>query len=650
MAKKNEKEKKIISQKKKNGKKNNSSLKQAAPKKMKAPKKPVQTAAAVKQGPVKTEGMSAASAAMPEKREESKSRTGFFENKKLAVFLIIILSLGIYLNTFRNQFLYDDSTFIQENNSIRSLDNISSFFNSVKSFSAKGEFLIYRPLPTITFAVDYKLWGLKPGPFHIQNILFHAINGILVYFLVLLLTSNLPTALFTALLFTAHPVQTEAVAWIAGRSSVMVFTFFLLALICYIESHKWQGAKRMTCIFISMVSYTLSLSSKEMAVTLPVILITCDFYFTDKERFKNVLRNSLSYIAFGLITIGYIYQRYIVLHGLSGQKEYIGGSLASALLTMSKGVAYYVKLLLYPVKLSAEYIFPVSKNILDKPVILSLCVIILMIIAIVALFRKNRVASFAIAWFFITLIPVYNIVPLQDVTIAERFLYMPSLGFCILAGLLISSMYNSKDNKVIKIFGAALIILLVILYSVRSIYRNADWRDEFSFWTATKKTTPNSYRAYGGLGIVYDSNNNIDEAIRNYEISLSLFPGNILTRNNLAISYAKKGWYEKATKEFKDILAKDPNDSSTLTNLGLVYARTGLYNDAIREFEKAIKANPSNSTADNNLGLVYEAKGMDSIALKHYMSALEKDSGNEDALINYNRIAKKLNERKMINY
>ncbi|MBA7686547.1 hypothetical protein ES703_94997 [subsurface metagenome] len=270
-----------------------------------------------------------------EKKPQEKKKLSIFEKRWVGVVSIIFLSLVIYSNTFKNEFVYDDTAFIQENNSIRKLDDISRFFTSVKSFSAKGDFFIYRPLSTLTFALDYRLWGLKPNWFHILNVLFHVLNGILIYLLMNALMKHRLASLLTALIFVSHPVQTESVTWISGRSNLMFLTFFLLSLLFYIGVHRTKGLKRVLYLLLSLISYAIGLLSKEMAITLPVVLMLFDFCFAEKERLRTIFRNVKYYLLFGLITWGYLYLRYTVLGRMSGQNEYIGGSLSSTLLSSS---------------------------------------------------------------------------------------------------------------------------------------------------------------------------------------------------------------------------------------------------------------------------------------------------------------------------
>ncbi len=577
---------------------------------------------------------------------QAVSNPGILEKKWVAVVCIVFLSLIIYSNTFRNGFMYDDTAFITENDSIRSLDNPGRFFTSIKSFSAKGNFFIYRPLATLAFAVDYGLWGLNPKQFHIQNILFHVLNGILVYLLMNILVKHRLASLVTALVFVSHPVQTESVTWIAGRSNLMFSAFWLTALISYARFHKVKGLKRIKYLLISLGAYAFGLLSKEMAVTLPVILILYDFCSADKKSFKTVFANARYYLLFGIVTGGYLYLRYSVLGRMSGQNEYIGGSLSSAFLTMSRGLTHYIQLLIYPVRLSAIYVFSVSSSLLETPVIFSLAILLLLLILTVILFRKSRTASFAIIWFFVTLFPVCNIIPLQDVTIAERFLYLPAVGFCILLGLLSMKVFDIRNKETKRSAGVLFVILLIIFFSLRTISRNADWKDENSFWKATAETAPNSYRVHNSLGYLY-MKSDINRAIKSFERSLELNPDNARAHNNLAIAYAEKGWYEKAIKKFKDVLVTDPNDSSTRSNLGLAYVKIGFYNNAVKECRRAVKLNPANDIAYNNLGLAYEKKKNYSEALNQFRIAVEKNQGNLNARANYARVFKILNERKM---
>ena len=259
------------------------------------------------------------------------------------VLFIALFCLALYINSLSGEFVSDDLSFVVENTQIRTLANFFHFFTDPKT-AATGQLAgdVYRPLTTLSYAVDYFMWGLISFGYHLTNILLHSANSALVFLLFFLISGNFIISIFGSLIFAAHPAQTEVVCWISGRSSLLFLFFYLLSLVFYIRSSR-EGRRKF--YILSLIFFLLSLFSKEMSVTLPLILILHDLHFSQGKKLGTRI---LRYVPYFLLSFFYIFLR-IVLMKKVGQFEGWGDPY-HLFLTMSNVVADYIRILFAPLK------------------------------------------------------------------------------------------------------------------------------------------------------------------------------------------------------------------------------------------------------------------------------------------------------------
>ena len=474
---------------------------------------------------------------------------------------------------------------------------------------------VYRPLTTLSYAIDYAVWGLNSFGYHLTNIILHSANAILVCVLLFLLSGNFFVAFFGSLIFAAHPAQTEVVAWISGRSSVLFLFFYLASLILYI---KFSREKRRALYLSSLFLFALSLFSKEMSITLPLVIILYDIHFPSKDGLKNRI---LRYIPYFALCVFYVALR-IVLVKKIGQFEG-WGSPYFIFLTMINVVADYIRILVFPIKLCAVgYPIPITVSIKEPRVIASIATLLVILASVPVLFKRNRPASFAILWFFITLLPVLNIIPIKALE-AERFLYLPSIGFCLLVAYAASLL----GEKIVK-FGtgkAALIMVLagtlILGYSLKTISRAEDWKEEVVISNKTALASPDSAWALTALGANLMERKNYAAALAPLEKAVALCEGYELARNALGECYLRLGRNEEAVIQFKEVLKMNPVAAKTRNFLGVAYASLKNYNDAQKQFTAALAKDPEFLNAHLNLGRLYEMMAETSKALKQYEKA-----------------------------
>ncbi|RJP24876.1 MAG: tetratricopeptide repeat protein [Candidatus Abyssobacteria bacterium SURF_5] len=489
----------------------------------------------------------------------------------LPLVLLLVTALLAYSHNFSAEFVYDDYPFIVENPSIRTLSHPLRFFLDRESFSNKGEYVIYRPFAAISFALNYALNGYSPASYHAVNILLHAVCGLLVYLFFRQLFGHSVYAFFVSLLFLLHPVQTEAVSWISARGNSMFLAFLLLSLMCY---RQWTADSEKKRVFyaLALMFAAFSLLAKEMAVVLPVLILVHDFSVNRPEKAGEWRKRISALLPFAALSVLYILARHLVL-GETKQMDYWGGSFWASSLTMIKAFAYYVRLMFMPRPLMVEYIVPIPQSLLQPTVMLSLLVLLTSALVWLISYRRIPAVGFGIAWFFGSLLPVSNIIPLQAI-LNERFLYLPSIGFC--AALAAPLLIVSKVARPLAYKGMALALGLIAFgYGLLTFDRNSDWRDSLSLWTASVKASPLGTTSRYNLGLELYKRGQYDEAIEHLQIACRFqehFPS---AHGVLGNVYLAKGKWDAAIREYDIGLRQAPQDERMLHNLALAWFEKG---------------------------------------------------------------------------
>ena len=560
----------------------------------------------------------------------------FIKNNRFAV-LIAVTGIIVFANTFRNGFVYDDKAFIVDNKSIRELRNIPDFFISAPSFSARGDFSIYRPLVTVSFALDYQLWKQNPFGYHILNILFHILCGLMVFrVLKLLIKEELP-AFFGALLFITNPIQVEAVSWIAGRGNAICLFLCLLSFYYFACSGNRSDKEKRKKLWIAVIIYVVALLTKEMAICFPLLLVAYDFLMFPSNWSKLIYRkkNDFSfikdYIPFIIVSVLYILLRYFAT-GKMSQTAYWGGGIIPTLLTMAKVFYYYVKLIILPFNLNVDHDIPVSFSILDPFVLFSFCFIFASLFISLKIYRYSKLATLGMFWFVIALLPVSNIVPIQAL-IAERFLYMPSVGYSMVFAVLISRLTAKVRFKNTAVF---LMIAVVFCFSILTIKRNGVWKSDYTLWSKTLNSSGNNFKALTSLAIHYAEKEDYEKAIELYIKSIKANPNYAVTHNNLGNTYQKTGKYQDAINEYDTAIGLDKNYYEAYSNKGNAYKKMGNNEEAIFNYQKALIIKDNYADARFNIGVIYGEMDRKAEALELYKQVVQKDQYKVEA---YNNMA-----------
>jgi len=537
--------------------------------------------------------------------------------KGIAPYIILsIISVIVFCNTLDNTFVYDDSVTIVKNNLIKSWKNFHTLF-SFNYFILSGE-LSYRPLVTLSYFIDYSFWGANPGGFHLTNLLLQTINTVLFYIFLKRVTKVNTLAFFSTLLFTTHPVLTETVNSISYREDLLTALFFLIAFILYLKINKtfFNKSKFLLYYLGSLFSYLLALFSKEMAITFPILLILFDIFYLPSGKPLQALIKKLKgiYIGYFSVTGFYLFIQFVVFRHVYIRLD----QTKQSLFVMIKVLASYIKLLFLPFNLNADYVIqPIATGFLSF--IISILLVTTVIIITIQLCKNNKQYWFFILWFFITLLPVSNIIPIGNI-MAERYLYIPIMGFSVIIGILVQN-FNLKNPLATRCSAVVIVIL-----GVMCINRNGIWRDELTLWYSTAIREPSSARAHHNIGVVHSAKGYYGYAEFEYKKTLEINPKDIEAHYNLGNAYERKGILDNAIKEYQEAIRYNPYYADAYNNLGSIYKKTQLLDKAIEYYKKAIQCNPFSPHYYNNLGLAYHEKKLYKEAATEFARSLKINS------------------------
>ncbi len=540
--------------------------------------------------------------------------------KKIHILVLILISLVVYSNTLKNEFTFDDNEIIEKNFYFKNIPAYKWLLND--NYFLYSKELSYRPIVTISYLINYYLFQLKPFGYHLTNLLLHICVVLVIYLFFIKITCNNDLAFITALIYSVHTISAEAVNSIGFREDILCALFFMIAFYSYIN---YSSTYKPIPLLISSVSIFLSLMSKEMGVTFFALIIVYDILFK-KTSFdsQTIIRK---YLPFLIIFIIYFLIRFVFLKNPL-KWEPIPPEMHSTkrFFLIPETFCRYIFLLIFPIRLSAIHTYTVNDYIFHISFIPYLIILIGIVFISLYIKKYNPLLSFGLIFYLVSLLPVLNLIPITH-TMAERYLYLPNIGFCFFLANLIFLIKNSKIRKI-------LLLIILIFFSLLTYNRNKIWRDNESLWTATVKASPNSYRAHNGLGLVYYNSGELNKAQNEFETAIKLQPFYEEAYVNLGLAYMDKNELEKAISVFTRGIKLNPNNPLFHLNLGITYAKANMSIQAIDSFKKAAKLQPENPTIYNNWGLLYAGIGMRKEAIAMFKKAISLDSKYADAHFN----------------
>ena len=512
--------------------------------------------------------------------------------------MVAVTTLVSFWPVLWNEFInFDDDTTFLNNPYYRGLG-----WTQLHWMWGTRHLAMYRPLTWVTYGIDYELWGLNPFGYHLTSLLLHAATASLVCIvarrLLLIGGGERPanasalagSAVIAALAFAIHPLRVEPVAWASDRATVLSALFFLLCILAYLKSADASphAARSKQWHVVSVGFYALSLLSKPIALGLPVVLVVLDVYplrrmiFWDfSPRARRLWWEKVPFIvcALAAAAVGFYAKT-------EGSPVVSRGDLLVALWAPD----FYLWKILVPVNLSL-YELPRHLHFSLARLLAVPAITVALVIA-----RRRWPAGLAVWVCYLALLaPTLGVVRYGPQIAADRYTYLPSLGWAMLAGAAALYGWTAWEDRRIGLTAAGLLaggtIAILIVLGTLTWKQTEVWRDTETFWTHVLRTNPNSSVAH----------------------------------NNLGNALVQRGRWDEAIPHFKRALELRPNDAEVNNNWGAVLIRAGNLEEALRYFRRAVELRPGNASAHNNLGRVLMLQGKRDEAAGHFATALELD-------------------------
>ncbi len=573
------------------------------------------------------------------------------DDNRIAFFLssILLSTILIYLPTLNAQLVnWDDNSHVILNQATKGI----SLANLKLAFTQTIQ-LIYIPLTTVTWMIERHFFGLNPTVFHLTNIIFHALNACGIMWLARRMGLNPVGALIAALLFAWHPMKVESVAWVTERKDVLCGFFYIATLITWTWYRQYRTVRS---YFFALIFAAAALLSKPMAISLPLILLLCDWHLDGKV----IRRHIIEKIPFGLLAAGIGWITY--QHHARNVINDVGHNV----LVFAYTAIFYPIKFLAPVDLTLLYTLPKPITWHNPIYVTSVVLMIIMGISLWVM-RRRHWYIFAVLFWIGTMFFLWRYDGTHDINIvADRFIYIPSIGICLSVG------YWYERAQGFKQWCAWAILAALALASSKQV---TYWQDSNTLYTYAIQVNPQSTIAlnnraeawfkaelfdlaiadynqilsikpgdadtYMNRGLTYHAAKRYAQAIEDYTRVLAIYPWYDRAYNQRGVAYLKLKRWDEALKDFNRTLQLTPDFTSAYINRGLVFQQLNQYQQAIEQYSKALAIDPSSITAYNNRGVLLIKQGLIEKAKHDFQQVLALDPTNEDALFNL-ELAKRL--------
>jgi len=537
-------------------------------------------------------------------------RTGPSRLSTLAVpALLVVLVAIVYARVATHDFVsFDDNLYVTGNPRVRDGLSASGLLWAFRSFHAAN----WHPLTWISHMLDVELFGLNAGAHHLVNVLFHAVNTVFLFFLLRRMTGDRLRSALVAALFAVHPLHVESVAWISERKDVLSTLLLLATIRSYLYLLESPGVAR---YLLLLLSFAAGLMAKPMLVTLPFLLLLLDVWPLRRWDAPLPFRSGVARTGPPWHAAARILEKLplFALSALSCVIAWLAQARAGAMgaresfplaLRLGNAVVSYAKYLgktVWPSNLSVFYPFPMD-TLAARDVVVSGAVLALLTALAVAVRRKQPWAPVGWFWYLVSLVPVSGVVQVGEQAMADRYMYIPSIGLflAVVWGIPESLPRWKSRPAVLGIAAGCALAALAALSWQQAGY----WRDSGTLFTRAKEATRSNWVAQRELGVFH---------------------------NNVGLERLKEGRTADAVAHFREAADNKPLDLAICLNLGVALAVDGNLEEAAGQFRRAVQIDPKSASAHYDLGKVVAMLGRGEEAAAHLREALRLQPGYPEA-------------------
>jgi Flp pilus assembly protein TadD len=594
------------------------------------------------------------------------------QNKTLMSLFLIVVTFAVYWQVGSYQFVnFDDGKYILENPHVRTGVTADGFIWAFTSSYASN----WHPLTWLSHMLDVQLFGLDPGPHHLVNVLFHSVNTVLLFLLLLRMTGAYWQSVFVAALFALHPLHVESVAWVAERKDVLSAFFWMVTLLLYVWYVKRPEPTR---YLLTLCSFALGLMAKPMLVTLPIVLLLMDYWPLGRLQFGQtglLTRKDPTPAIQKRFFWSLIWEKapFFVLTAASSivtiYSQHKGGAMSSIKIVpitfrfinaLWSYVLYLVKMV-WPVDLAVLYPLPITLTIAQG----LFAGAFLGGVSFLVIRSAKRYPYFLVGWlwYLVTLVPVIGLVQVGSQSMADRYTYLPLIGiFIMLAwGMRIAA----GNDRIRRAALSAIAIILLIACSVCTWFQLGYWKNSTTLFSHAASAVSGNYIAHEALGLALAKNGRFDEAITQYSESLRIWPeydraligmGNVLVRQGrmdeaavfadralrlkpdsseahflLGFVLMNQGRNDEALDQYYAGLRSDPENEGIHHIIGVILGSQGKLDESIGQFKEALRIKPDYADAHYGLGVALLRQGHIDESIMHFTEALRLKPDFEQA-------------------
>jgi tetratricopeptide (TPR) repeat protein len=474
----------------------------------------------------------------------------------------------------------------------------------------------WHPLTSLSHILDYQLFGLNPTGHHIVNLIFHIISTLLLFWVLKKMTGQIWPSAFVAAAFALHPLHVESVAWVSERKDVLSGLFWILTIAAYVWYAQRPAIRRYLLV---VLVFCLGLMAKPMLVTLPFVLLLLDYWPLNRFRFaaQNSGQDSQQSPATEFIYPKSSVRR-LILEKVPMLIPAAALSMAVFMIQRSLGfmwmtekislnfraanavVSYlgYISKMLYPVRLSVFYLYP-------KVLYVDEAALLLLGISVLAV-RWARHKPWLIVgwlWYLGTLVPVIGLIQVGNQAMADRYTYLPSIGFFIMVTWGVADLFPKSAYKKIILGTSACIVLSILLYLTRMQVKH--WQNDLTLFSHATKVTEGNFAMHEIYGYVLLEAGQPDLAIEQLNEALRINPYDYKAHSYLGLAFIKQGRTNEALDAWERALKINPDYPDALFNMGVVDVNQGKYDQAIKCFQEVLRIDPEHQLARKYLQLVF---------------------------------------------
>lgn len=603
--------------------------------------------------------------------------------------VLAVVTFIVFLPSLKCEFTnWDDGTYVTENPMIWKLDG-----ESIKEIFTKSISLNYHPLTMLSLAIDYSIGKLDPYSYHLNNVIIHILNSLLVFIFIRMFVEGynrrpasepfrpnpFNVALITAAFWAIHPMRVESVTWVAERKDVLYMFFFLLSMIFYL---RYIDEKKMKWMIVCFFMFIASCLSKGMGVVLPVVLVLIDWFYGEAKTIKQISQSVLKkgHFFIGSLVFGVIAFKIQSQGAIAAMETF---TIFQRITFACYGFIMYIWKLILPINLSAFYPYPFTDAHGNIPTIYYASPFIVLVLAVLVfalLWKKEAVGKvlvFGFAFYFITIALVLQFISVGSVIMADRYAYASYTGLFFIIGYF----YDYVKRKFAPPVSTALAAALIVAggyFSYLTYERTKVWTNAETLWTDAMNQFPFIEIAYENRGIYYKDHNQLDKMLKDYEFvtqqlnsknekiwsnlgnlyglmkefdkSLNAYskaieynPANSSTYLNRAITFSMMGKYAESLPDFDKSLELEPNVALTYKNRAYTLMQLGKFDQSIADYDKAIQLYPYDTLSYLNRGISkFNAKKFPE-ALEDFKTFISKNPNNPQAYFNASISAKNMN-------